>query len=98
MSAVAMATTATAATRGAAGIATAPAGAVAGTGGGEHGEFLRELYGAAMRTAGAFPVGRTHEDFAVAFTVGTMKFVDWHAPSINPSAQISRSLRDGHLG
>lgn len=48
------------------------------TGGGEYGELFGKLLGTTMGTRRALPVRGTDQHFAVALTVGAMKFVDRH--------------------
>lgn len=55
---------------------------------GEGGKLLVELAGTAMRTFCPVPVGRAHEDFAVASALFAMKFVDWHEGKITGLREI----------
>jgi len=50
-----------------------------GTGRSKGGEFFVQLGRTAMRAFGPQPIRRTHQDFAVAFALPAMKFIDWHA-------------------
>jgi len=77
MAAVAMTATTAATTAAAAGFF-ARIGVIAGTGGGEGGQFLVEPRGAAVRAFGPVPFGGADEDFGIAFALGTMEFVNWH--------------------
>ncbi len=56
--------------------------AAADVGGGKHRKFLRYLRRTAMRAFRPLPVARTDEDFAVAFALLTMKFVNRHEGKI----------------
>lgn len=53
----------------------------------EGGNLLVQLAGTAMRAFRSAPVGRAHEDFAVAPALVTMKFVNWHAGRIAGTAE-----------
>ena len=61
----------------------------AGTGGGKDGKFLRYFRRTTMRAFRPFPVAGADEDFAVALTLFTMKFVNRHEGKIIGSAEIS---------
>lgn len=45
-------------------------------------ELLGKLFGAAMRTGRAFPLAGAHQDFAVSFAFGTVKFVNRHGVTL----------------
>jgi hypothetical protein len=47
-----------------------------------------------MRAFGVFPVGRTDEDFAVAFALLAMKFVNRHGAKL---ADLAFSFKGQHL-
>src|SRR5882757_7303648 len=59
------------------------------TGRGEGGKLLVQPGGAAMRAFRPAPVRRAHEDFAVAFALPAMKFVDWHKKKVVYPGRIS---------
>jgi hypothetical protein len=59
---------------------------------GEHGEFLRQFFGVAVRTGSAVPLAGANEDFAVLAAVFTVKFVNRHANKINDFNKSSRAL------
>ena len=85
----------TAASTAAAAMAAAPAHfargrRAGGTRGGKSGEFLRELFRAAMWTFRIFPIGRADQQFAVFPAFFTMELVYRHMKIVFPRAKISR--------
>ena len=59
----------------------------------EGGKFLVQPGRAAVRTFRPAPVGGAHEDFAVAFALAAMKFVEGHGGKIMGAAQSSSAER-----
>lgn len=66
--------------------------ASAAAGRGESGKFLRQFAGTAVRTFRAAPVGRADQDFAIAFALLAMKFVDGHGRKIIGAPQSSSAF------
>jgi hypothetical protein len=50
----------------------------AGTGRSKSGKFLGQFGGTALWALRSTPIRRPDEDFAVAFALPAMKFIDWH--------------------
>ena len=84
-----MRVTAAAATMSAAAVAFTRRRAAAGVGRSKGGKLLGDFGGAAMRAFRPLPVGRAHQDFAVAVALFAMKFVDRHGLSIKPARKFS---------
>ena len=74
-------------------------GSIAGHLGGEHGKSLAQFFRAAMRTGGfPFPLGGTHEEFEILFTLAADKFVEWHSGILADHGGLSSSSCMALLG
>jgi hypothetical protein len=69
----------------------------AGVGRGEHGEFLLQPIGAALRAFGAFPIAGTNKNFVILSAFFAVKFVDRHGKRITRLAESSSQKQSPKL-